>query len=310
MLLPCLTALLLCSSVFSQAPAWNYNASSEEGPSHWGQFYPACYGASQSPINLVSAGVAQDVVYGELTFENYTVVPSYNFTLVNNGVEVQINMEDRIRTFNGEGLRGPYTLEQFHFHWSQENAHGSEHTVDDIGHAMEIHFVHYDASLYTSVSQASSVGDSQGVAVIGVFVDVNTTNANEALESISTHLHSIINYNESTTMAPFAVMDLFPVGKSYYRYQGSLTTPGCSESVVWTVMAQQIYISQTAIDEFRKIYDQYGELIESNDRPVQSINTRMMWIGAIPATTAKASTTSLSAFLFTLPLLLWALCRS
>jgi len=42
-------------------------------------------------------------------------------------------------------------------------------------------------------------------------------------------------------------MDLLPTNKSYYRYMGSLTTPPCSETVMWTVFSQTVVVSKERV---------------------------------------------------------------
>ena len=60
---------------------------------------------------------------------------------------------------------------------------------------------------------------------------------------------------------------LLPEGRGYFRYQGSLTTPPCSEVVSWVVMTESISVSQAQIDAFAALYPM-------NARPVQPLNDR------------------------------------
>ena len=52
----------------------------------------------------------------------------------------------------------------------------------------------------------------------------------------------------STTMAPFPLDLLLPNDKeNLYRFEGSLTTPGCFETVTWTVLQDTVKISQSQV---------------------------------------------------------------
>jgi len=62
---------------------------------------------------------------------------------------------------------------------------------------------------------------------------------------------------------------LLPVRRAYYRYEGSLTTPPCSETVDWLVLADRIEVSEADIARFAKLYPM-------NARPVQNRNRRFV----------------------------------
>ena len=60
----------------------------------------------------------------------------------------------------------------------------------------------------------------------------------------------------------------------FYRYNGSLTTPGCSESVIWTVFRHQLFISEGQMSFFRSLKDSLGQPLVNNFRPVQQLHHR------------------------------------
>jgi carbonic anhydrase len=64
--------------------------------------------------------------------------------------------------------------------------------------------------------------------------------------------------------------ELIPRQKEYYRFSGSLTTPPCSEGVVWVVMKTPMTASKRQIDTFKEV------MREDNNRPVQSLNGRVV----------------------------------
>jgi carbonic anhydrase len=62
---------------------------------------------------------------------------------------------------------------------------------------------------------------------------------------------------------------LRPRSSAFYRYEGSLTTPPCSETVDWVVMDQTIQASAEQINAFERVYPM-------NARPVQALNRRFL----------------------------------
>merc|ERR1712083_70933 len=82
---------------------------------------------------------------------------------------------------------------------------------------------------------------------------------------------------EKVTMTPIPMADLLPKDtKNFYRYQGSLTTPGCNEIVVWTVFKESVGISAGQMAKFRqnvKLNDS-GKTLVDNYRAVQPLHGR------------------------------------
>jgi len=263
----------------SQASDWNYDDATGHGPSSWYKSYPTCGGVSQSPINILTDNLAKGVTLGPMKLYYYDIVWGSNFNVTNTGHGVQINIPNTLPTFEDNGLRGKYSLEQIHFHWSQTDGQGSEHLLDGKSHSMEIHMVHFSSEKYTSVSEARQ--DSQGLAVLAIFVDIDNASPqqNQAVAAISTRLSAVTNPGQFTTTAPFAMQDLLPKNSEYYRYQGSLTTPGCDESIMWTVFKDPIYISQAQMNAFRSVYGKEGKPLQHNDRPTQPLNNREVKLG-------------------------------
>jgi carbonic anhydrase len=62
---------------------------------------------------------------------------------------------------------------------------------------------------------------------------------------------------------------LLPPGRAYYHYEGSLTTPPCSETVDWLVLAHRVEVAEKDIARFAKLYPM-------NARPVQKLDRRFI----------------------------------
>lgn len=220
----------------SHAKHWGY--AGEGGPEHWGELSqdnrPCAAGLQQSPIDLSGALVAK----APAPVPRW--LPTMGASVVNNGHTLQVNVGNAgVITLAGK----TYTLKQFHFH------HPSEHTIDGRAFPLEAHFVH-----------AASDGD---LAVIGVLFEEG--DANPALDPIwasapiregEVHINAKID--------PYAFM---PPTVGVFRYEGSLTTPPCSETVHWTVMVAPATASPSQLTAF-------GSLFPGNARPVQPLNRR------------------------------------
>lgn len=221
------------------APHWDYDA---EGPDHWADLahdYLTCKsGHAQSPINLPSHTRLDESDHITL---DYASVPTME--LVNNGHTVQANLQ----AGNGNRLAAGgvrYELAQFHFHLP------SEHTVDGDRTTMELHLVH-----------KSSAGK---IAVLGVLLQA--VDGPSPFDPILTAAPQTVG----ATTAIGSQVDLralLPDDLDQFRYQGSLTTPPCSEGVAWTVLEHPVPVATADADRFRALF-------AHSNRPTQPLNGR------------------------------------
>ena len=218
---------------------WGYRG--DEGPENWGQLshsYVMCSaGKNQSPINLTS------MVEGDLpqmTIEYY----GQGTEVVNNGHAVQVNVVDgsSIRV-KGHG----FVLKQFHFHSPSENI------IDGRSFPLEAHFVHLD--------------DQGNIAVVAVMFEEGAVNLE--LEKAWAQMPEHAGAKDKLKKAINPV-NLLPAERDYYRFNGSLTTPPCSEGVNWFVMKDVVTASKAQIEKFQKVMG------HPNNRPVQPLNSRVI----------------------------------
>lgn len=183
-----------------------------------------------------------------------------------------MNVRDVAASVNGGGLRGKYILEQFHFHWS------SEHTVADQRYALEVHLVHRN-SKYDSLDEAST--EKAGIAVLAVLFHVDEQ-PSEVIKTILDATASVKDkVNDYVRLTGNILLEnLLPQERTeYFRYEGSLTTPLCAESVVWTVFPESLPVSLDQLEEFKTIRDGEHEALVLNYRPVQPLNARVLvWV--------------------------------
>jgi len=186
-----------------------------------------------------------------------------------------------------------FCLDSLHFHWGTTDDAGSEHLVDGEHFALEVHFVHYScahASLGTTlenfqteemVDAAELEGeDTHQLGVVGIFFDVVDNATNPAFEALfgehDENLDSIRwpDRSEHTTIVTgLDLAELVPedIGTAgYYAYEGSLTTPPCTNIVRWHVMNAHSYIGVEQMIKFRQLFqDAYGTQVAPNYRVVQ-----------------------------------------
>nr|XP_055178474.1 carbonic anhydrase 15-like isoform X1 [Nyctereutes procyonoides] len=231
---------------------WCYDSQDPKcGPTHWKEMAPACGGPAQSPINIDLHLVQQDPALGPFIFQGYHSAPPGPWTLENDGHTVLLRMDtdpqSRLEIW-GAGLPLPaYRALQLHFHWGGPGRAGSEHSVDGQRYPMEMHVVHMNTR-YQSVEEARSHPD--GLAVLAVLLaERDTDNAN--FSALVSGLKNVSESGVSANLAPtFPLASLLPGASGlsrYYRYSGSLTTPGCQPAVLWTLFADAVPIGRAQV---------------------------------------------------------------
>jgi len=65
--------------------------------------------------------------------------------------------------------------------------------------------------------------------------------------------------------------------RRFYRYDGSLTTPNCYESVIWSVLQEPLQLSYDQLRAFQSLHDEKRNLMKNTYRPVQSLGKRKLF---------------------------------
>uniref|UniRef100_A0A8C9EZI4 Alpha-carbonic anhydrase domain-containing protein n=1 Tax=Pavo cristatus TaxID=9049 RepID=A0A8C9EZI4_PAVCR len=195
------------------------------GPSHWKELKATCGGDKQSPVNI----------------DRRCPVPLLSFA-------VMLSLESEPGTehiaISGGGLPGRYRALQLHFHWGSPSTNGSEHTVDGQQLPMELHIVHINIK-YRTLGEAK--GHPSGLAVLGCFFQVGCKCMGWVLPNIS---HAGQAVDLASTFRLGTLLPHVAQLSRYYRYQGSLTTPDCSEAVIWTLFEEPVGISREQLQAF------------------------------------------------------------
>nr|XP_021529947.1 carbonic anhydrase 14 isoform X3 [Aotus nancymaae] len=251
------------------------------GQDHWPASYPECGNNAQSPIDIQTDRVTFDPELPALQPHGYDQPGTEPLDLHNNGHTVQLSLPS---TLYLGGLPRKYVAAQLHLHWGQKGSPGgSEHQINGEATVAELHIVHYDSDSYDSLSEAAL--RPQGLAVLGILIEVGETK-NIAYEHILSHLHEIRHKDQKTSVPPFNLRELLPpqLGQ-YFRYNGSLTTPPCYQSVLWTVFYRRSQISTEQLEKLQEtLFSTEGEpseLLVQNYRAPQPLNQRMVFASFI-----------------------------
>uniref|UniRef100_A0A8C8RAF5 Carbonic anhydrase n=1 Tax=Pelusios castaneus TaxID=367368 RepID=A0A8C8RAF5_9SAUR len=210
--------------------------SGPDGEKTWPKKYPYCGGVFQSPIDFHNDILQYDSTLLPLELEGYNVSSTDQFMLTNNGHSVRMSL---LPTMHIRNLPFQYTAAQLHLHWGNRNRpEGSEHTISGRHFAAELHIVHYNSDKYPDVTTA--IDKSDGLAVLAVLIEAGPLNP--SYEKIFNHFQNVKYKGE---FPGFDIQELLPDRlDEYYRYEGSLTTPPCYPSVLWTVFRHPVKVSQ------------------------------------------------------------------
>lgn len=224
----------------------------------------------QSPINIVTKRALRDDSLEPVHYHGYQ--EAFHSAIINNGHYAQIDLPDNVRIVGGS-LETTYKAVQLHFHWGNNGGPGSEHTIDGEQYPMEMHIVHIKHH-YSSLTEA--LHDRTGVAVLGFFYQ-ESQSSNKKYDSIVNALQNITIPGSNISLNALSVDTFIPPRDNltkYYRYHGSLTTPGCAESVVWTLFEEPIPLSRDQLSAFSRLTFMDGQSMKGNFRPTQPLNGR------------------------------------
>nr|XP_046245483.1 carbonic anhydrase 4b [Scatophagus argus] len=243
------------------------------GPDVWEVVSQHCSGRSQSPVNIVTRRLLPDERLTPFHFIGYQ--ETFHGHLINNGHSVQLDLPFSIR-IKGGNLPATYKALQLHLHWGKDGGPGSEHTIDGEQFPMEMHIVHIKEE-YDSLSQA--VRDDTGVAVLGFFFQ-ESRSANKKFDPLINALKFVRQPVSSTTLKGVSLEMFTQLPKNmakYFRYNGSLTTPDCTEAVIWSLFESTIPLSKEQISAFSHLQFSDGKQMVRTYRPVQPMNGRQIY---------------------------------
>ncbi|HEY6897892.1 MAG TPA: surface-adhesin E family protein [Rhodocyclaceae bacterium] len=218
---------------------WSYEG--EGGPENWSKIDAkngvCATGKRQSPIDI-GEGVKVDLEGIQFDYKPTQV------RIEDNGHTIQVTpAEGNLIKIMGR----TFELKQFHFH------RPSEEKIRGRRFDMVVHLVHKD--------------DDGNLAVIAVLLEKGPLE-----QPMIQALWNNLPLEAGMSVSPSVVIDLMkllPVDRAYYTYMGSLTTPPCSENVLWMVFKQPVMVTPDQVSVFSRLY-------KNNARPVQPSNGRLI----------------------------------
>ncbi|CAH9131734.1 unnamed protein product [Cuscuta epithymum] len=227
---------------------FSYMKKSENGPEKWGNLNPkyteCSTGKFQSPIDLDDSTVQITSTLGQL-IRKYKPAPA---SIINRGHALQIKWEDDAGKIVINGT--DYKLQQAHWHTPSEN------TVNGKSFDMEMHLVHKNAN--------------DELAAVGILYKIGAPDP--FLEHLLSHIKTADH--EGKELGIINPKKIRYGSKKYYRFIGSLTTPPCSQGVLWTVISKAKTVSK---EQLNAIKDAVDEGFQENARPVQPLNGREIY---------------------------------
>ncbi|XP_036616532.1 LOW QUALITY PROTEIN: carbonic anhydrase 2-like [Trichosurus vulpecula] len=254
--------------MLQRPPLWGYGK--DNGPDTWHKLFPIANGRRQSPIDIQLWNTKSDSSLKPLNF-NYD--PSTTRGIVNKGYSFNVEFDDCTdkSVLSGGPLTEKYRLAHFSFHWGSRNDQGSEHSVDELKYAAELHLVHWNTK-YKAFCDAMHHPDV--LAVVGVFLTVGS--AQPELQKVIDALDSIKKKDMYAAFTNFNPAGLLPDNHDFWTYAGSLTIPPLSECVIWIVLHEPVNISKEQLSKFRGLYsttkgEHPKQHIMENWRPCQPL---------------------------------------
>lgn len=173
-----------------------------------------------------------------------------------------VNTNHMVRIFSVD-LADTFKLRQLHFHWGENIYQGSEHQVDYAKFPLEMHIVH----------DSYTVKDR--IAVLGFFFKISSVD-NRRLDDLLKQIEKIEDTVNIITQTDFnfnlsSIMPENSKLSSFYRYQGSLSIPPCTENLTWSVFNETISISTNQMDII------YKNRIPRNFRHMMPLNNRIVY---------------------------------
>jgi carbonic anhydrase len=233
----CITNVGIVSFSSDEQSVGHWSYSGKTGPEHWGEIDKAniacSAGSQQSPLNISSSIKAMLPPIGVSWRKD-------DGRMVNNGHTVQVNVPPG-STLSRGGNR--YALLQYHFH------HPSEHLVEGKRFAMEAHFVHQNT-------------ESNDLGVLAVLLVPGGANVAFAQLAAAFPMQA----DAEVVVATVDVNGLLPATLGYWYYEGSLTTPPCTENVDWMLAMQSLEVAEADIAKFAALYPANARTVKPSSR--------------------------------------------
>ncbi|KAK0396223.1 hypothetical protein QR680_001626 [Steinernema hermaphroditum] len=273
------------SAALSEYP-WTFDNDLLGGPDFWGllnKHWRMCtMGQMQSPVNIDPSKLFYDAGLSPIVVDNNVVEAELHNTgqLPVLTINDSLILSRNINISGGPGNPYRYRIHKVVVHFGRviDGEKGSEHTVDFVRFPAEVQLIAYNTDLYANFTEAMT--QPRGLLAIAVIVDIGDV-TNIELRKLTVASQSITYKDSKTMLKKFNVHGLLPKTTNYVTYEGSLTFPGCYETVTWVIMNNPVYITREDLQIWNDL--QQTEFKQPNPvfmfpnyRPLKTLNGRLL----------------------------------